>query len=225
MTALRTVTTLVGAALLLAACAGAPPPPPDWQANAFAALNGYSAAYLEGNTRLADFEWARANTEIARTGRTDLAARAELTRCATRVASLEFDGCALYQPRAPDATASEQAYAAYLNGQWTGLDAALLPAQHRAVLQSTGQGPSVLPAIADPLARLVAAGALLQAHRLSPQDMLVATDTASAQGWRRPLLAWLTQQWQAAQARGDQDAVVRLQRRRDLVLQATPAKP
>jgi hypothetical protein len=45
-------------------------------------------AYLSGNTRLADFEFARAKQEIASTARPDLMARAELMRCATRVASL-----------------------------------------------------------------------------------------------------------------------------------------
>ena len=216
--------SLCASVALLAACAGGPPPAPDWQANAFAALKGYTAAYLGGNTRLADFEFNRAKADIASTGRTDLAARAELTRCAIRVASLEFDHCAGYLPLAQDATASEQAYAAFLNGNWTELDLALLPAQHRAVVQATGQGgTSVLSAIEDPLSRLVAAGALLQARRLTPQDVLVATDTASGQGWRRPLLAWLGVQLQAAQSAGDPQGAARLQRRMDLVLQ-TPTK-
>ena len=218
--------SLCASVALLAACAGGPPPAPDWQANAFAALKGYTAAYLGGNTRLADFEFNRARAEIASTGRTDLAARAELTRCATRVASLEFDNCAGYLPLAQDAAVSEQAYAAFLNGRWAGLDAAQLPAQHRAVVQATGQGStSVLSSIEDPLSRLVAAGALLQAQRLTPQDVVVATDTASAQGWRRPLLAWLGVQLQAAQTAGDKDSAARLQRRIDLVLQAAPKIP
>ena len=97
----------MASAVLLGACASKPVPP-DWQANAFAALKGFSSAYLNGNTRLADFEFARAKTEITSTGRADLLARAELTRCAARVASLEFDNCAAYQPLAADAGAAEQ---------------------------------------------------------------------------------------------------------------------
>ncbi len=208
-------------ALLLAACASAPPPP-DWQANAFAALQGYTSAYLDGNTRLADVEWARARSEIARTGRTDLAARAELARCAVHAASLEWDHCPDYQARAQDAGPRERAYAAYLEGDWSGLDAALLPGQHRAVVQAPGQGASGLPAMEDPLARLVAAAARLQAHRLAPQEVDVAVDTASAQGWRRPLLAWLGVQLQRAQAAGDTAAAQRIQRRRDLVAPLSP---
>ena len=107
--------TLGAATLLLAACASTPPPAP-WQANASSALQGYSTAYLSGNTRLADFEFTRAKQELASTARPDLMARAELMRCATRVASLEFDDCAAYQPLAQDASASEKAYPAFLAG-------------------------------------------------------------------------------------------------------------
>lgn len=225
-----TVATLASAALLLCACASKPVPP-DWQANAFEALKGYSSAYLSGNTRLADFEFARARSEIARTGRADLMARAELTRCATRVASLEFDNCAAYQPLAADAGASEQAYAAFLTNNWTGLNAALLPEQHRPLVLSAGadkpagspaQAVSVLDTIKDPLARLVAAGVLLQGSRLTPADIAVATETASTQGWRRPLLAWLGVQRKRADDAGDRDAAARIQRRIDLVLQLPP---
>ncbi len=123
----------LAAVLLLAACAGAPAPP-DWQANAQLALRNFTAAYYAGNTRLADQEFARARAEIASTGRPDLLARAELMRCAARVASLAFDDCPGFEALAADALAPERAYAAFLAGRWQGLDPALLPAQHRALL-------------------------------------------------------------------------------------------
>ena len=218
---MKTFLTTVSAALLLAACASKPAPP-DWQANAFSSLNGFTSAYLSGNTRLADCEFARVRLEISSTGRADLLARAELTRCAVRVASLELDDCAGYLALAPDARPEEQTYAAYLSGRWSGLNAALLPPQHRRVVLSPASAPSVLLEIEDPLARLVAAGALLQSQRLTPADIGVATDTASAQGWRRPLLAWLGLQLKRAQDGGEVNAAKRLQRRIDLVLQSTP---
>lgn len=211
------------AVALLSACSSTPPPP-TWQADAFTALNRFSAAYLRGNTRLANLEFARAKTEIASTGRADLLARAELTRCATRVASLEFDNCAPYQPLAQDATASEQAYAAFLTGNWNGLDPSRLPEQHRDLVskananKQSGNPVSLLNATQDPLARLIAAGVLLQTGQLAPSDITVAIDTASGQGWRRPLLAWLGLQLKRADDAGDLDAKARIQRRIDLVL-------
>lgn len=224
---------------LLSACASQPPTP-DWQANAFAALKGFSSAYLSGNSRLADAELARAKSEIARTGRADLMARAELTHCAVRVASLEFDGCASYQPLAPEVTPQEQTYAAFLTGQWANLNPALLPAQYRSWVTNAAAQPVAAPGMGgtaataaasrlttleDPLARLVAAGVLLQTQRLSPADIEVATETAAGQGWRRPLLAWLGVQRQRADTAGDTATRARLQRRINLVLQLPQALP
>jgi len=226
--------TLVSATLLLSACANKPVPP-DWQANAYAALKGFSSAYLSGNTRLADFEFARARLEIASTGRADLLARAELTRCATRVASLAFDNCADYQPLAPDAGPAEQAYAAYLTGHPTGTNPDLLPVQHRAIARKialdmaqagpaeSSEGKSLLGAIEEPMARLIAAGVLLQSSRLTPADIEIATETASSQGWRRPLLAWLGVQLKRAGDAGNQAEAARIQRRINLV--TAPATP
>jgi hypothetical protein len=216
---MKTCFTTLSAALLLGACASQPAPP-DWQANAFSSLKGFTAAYLSGNTRLADFEFARVRQEVSGTGRADLLARVELMRCATRVASLEFDNCDAYQPLAPDARQEEQAYAAYLTGHWRGLNTTLLPPQHRAVVLNPTATTAVLTEIEDPLARLVAAGALLQNQQLTPADMAMATETASAQGWRRPLLAWLGLQRKRAHDGGHAEAAAKLQRRIDLVLQA-----
>jgi len=199
------------AALLLAACAGAPAPP-DWQANAHAALDHFSAAYYAGNTRLAEQEFARARTDIAATGRPDLLARAELVRCAARVASLEFDQCAGYEALAADAGPNEQAYAAFLAGRWQDVDASLLPAHHRALLAGASDART-LAAIKDPMSRLVAAGVLLRIGRLTPEGIAVATRTASDYGWRRPLLAWLGVQARRADATGDQAEAARIRRR------------
>lgn len=212
-------------ALWMTGCA-TKPPVPAWQGNAHGALESFSSAYLTGNTRVADQEFSRARLEISSTGKGDLLARAELVRCAARIASLEFDQCAGYQPLAPDAGARERSYAAFLTGRWQDVDASLLPAHHRAVLAAqwsgNGTGTGLVGTIDDPLSRLVAAGVLLQAGAITPADITAATDTASAQGWRRPLLAWLGVQAQRAREGGDMVALARIQRRIELT--AAPLK-
>lgn len=197
-------------AALLGACAGAPPPP-DWQSNAHLALKNFETAYLRGDSGLGDSEFARARTELASTGRADLVARAELARCAVQVASLAIEDCPGFTALAADADANERAYAEYISGRWEGLNVDLLPAQHRPVVAS-----SALPT--DPLARLVAAGALLRAGRLEPAGIAAATEAASANGWRRPLLAWLGVQEKRAADAGDGEAAARIRRRIDLVM-------
>jgi hypothetical protein len=210
----RTQAALIAAGLLLAACAGGPPAP-DWQANAHGALANFEAAYLRGDARVAKLEFARARAEASRTGRPDLVARIELARCALEVASLDFDDCPGYRALAPDASAAERAYAAYLSGQWQGLDPALLAAPHRSAVEG---GSKALGAIDDPLARLVAAGALLRAGKIEPQGIGAAVDAASANGWRRPLLAGLELEARRAAAAGDAEAEARIRRRIQLIV-------
>jgi hypothetical protein len=230
---MKSTLTALATALLLAACAS-PPPAPAWQSQAFAALGAYTSAYLSGNSRVANAEFDRARLEISATGRADLMARAELLRCATQVASLVLQPCAAYQALAEQAQPAEQAYAAFLSGRWSGLDPAQLPLHYRAWVAQTItnvkiaaplNGPSPAPAdsslrqITDPLARLVAAGVLLQKEQLMPVDIALAVETASDQGWRRPLLAWLGVQLKRHQTIGNSTAAQRDKQRIELVLQ------
>lgn len=209
-------------ALLVAGCASGPPPA-DWQANARQAIDNAVIAYLEGNARVEAAETARARSEIARSGRLDLLARAELMRCAARVASLVFEPCEGFDKLRADAAPAELAYADYLAGRLRPEDAALLPPPHRAVAVAAGSetAAAALPAIDDPLSRLIAAGALFGTARASPPVLQTGVDTASAQGWRRPLLAWLNVQLMRAEQAGAQEEAQRL-RRRIGVVQATP---
>jgi len=201
---------LIGAAAaLLAGCASAPQPP-AWQGDARSALDGFTDDWLRGDTLAADAGFARARRAGASTGRFEVVAQAELVRCGVHAAALDYD-CAGFVAVAHDATPAQRAYAAYLDGQWNGLDAALLPEQHRAVVAG-----GTLAGVTDPLARLVAAGALFKAGRIAPADIAAAVDTASQQGWRRPLLAWLGVQEQRARAAGDADAAARIRRRIEL---------
>jgi hypothetical protein len=203
---------------LLAGCAGTPLP--DWELDAKSAVDAAVRADLQGATRVTSQEFQRARAALARSGRLDLAARAELLRCAARVASLELGACMAFDALAADATAGDRAYARYLVGSATADDIALLPAHHRAAATSRGADAAVLEAMADPLARLVGAAVMLQATRASPDVVGLAVRTASEQGWRRPLLAWLHVQLQAAQRTGELDEAQRVQRRIDFVTSA-----
>lgn len=82
---------------------------------------------------------------------------------------------------------------------------------------SSDAGAGAVQAIADPLSRLVASGVLLRAGKASPQVLAGAVETASAQGWRRPLLAWLGVQAMRAEQAGDSAEAQRIKRRMDIV--------
>ena len=181
--------------LSFAGCAGGPPAP-DWQLNSIAALNSFQQHYLRGDTRAADLEFQRARVELSSTGNPALAARAELVRCAVRTASLAFDNCPGFEALRADAGAEELAYAEYLAGR-----------AERGVSE-------------DALSRLVAAGVRMKTLKITPQEINSAVEITSAQGWRRPLLAWLGVQEKRAEAAGDREAADRIRRRINLILGA-----
>lgn len=200
------------AATLLAAC-GNNPPVPDWQMNAQSSIERSTAAYMSGNARVEAAEYQRARDALASTGKVDLMIRAELIRCAARVAALVFEDCAGYDKLSQDASPADRAYAAYLSGHASAADITLLPPQHQAV----AAGASATQAITDPLSKLVASGVLLRTGKATPQVLSDAVDTASAQGWRRPLLAWLGVQAMRAEKSGDNAEAQRIKRRIYLV--------
>lgn len=200
---------------VLTACSSKPPAP-EWQMNAKTSAERAAEAWLVGDARIEALEFARAKREVMSTGRADLLARAELLRCATRVASLVFDPCAGFDALAQDAAPAEQAYARYLQGAAAPADAGLLPEAHRGLVASA-EPDAAVAAIQDPLSQLVAAGVLLRSGRATPGLITTAVDTASARGWRRPLLAWLGVQRERAEAAGASEEAARLQRRIDLV--------
>ena len=177
---------------LLAGCASGPAPA-DWQVNASASMQAFERYYLAGDTRLAEAEFKRARAEMARTGRPELVARLELTRCAVRAAGLEFDECPGFLGLRDAAGAEELAYADYLAGRGK---------------RSAGE---------EPVSRLVAAAVELRGGTLSPAGVAAAVDTASAQGWRRPLLAWLGVQLKRAEDAGDREGAAGIRRRMDLI--------
>jgi hypothetical protein len=156
-------------------------------------MNSFQQHYLRGDTRAAGAEFARARAELASTGSPAQVARAELVRCALQAASLEFDGCPGFGKLRADASPEELAYADYLAGR----------GQHAAS--------------DDALSRLVFLGVQFHAGKANPEGISSAIDIASAQGWRRPLLAWLGAQEKRAEAAGDREALERIRRRIELV--------
>ncbi len=177
---------------LLAGCGGGAQAP-DWQMNAAEALGAFQRLYLAGNTAAAEAEFRVARSELARTGRPELVARAELARCAVRTASLEFDDCPAFERLRDGANAEEAAYAAYLSGKAT---------------RKPGD---------EPLSRLVAHAVQLRAGGITPGGIAAAVEISSAQGWRRPLLAWLGVQVKRAEDAGDNETAAGLRRRIELV--------
>src|SRR5437667_159931 len=121
-------------------------------------------------------------------------AKAATTDLATlRTASREFDDCPAFEALRSEARSEETAYAEYLSGR-----------AQRAASD-------------DALSRLVGLGVQFKAGRISPAGIAQAVEIASAQGWRRPLLAWLGVQAKRAEDAGDSETAARIRRRIELI--------
>ena len=206
---------------LLLVCAGCSvAPAPAWKADTRAALDAFTEAWLQGNSRAADRYFREARASASGTGRPDVVARVELYRCAIGTAALDFDACAGAAAMREDLAAEDVAYADFLKGRIEPRHAGKLPEQYRQVAQANDDAGRIhaLRGIEDPVSRLVAAGALFHGANLSPEGLALAADTASEQGWRRPLAAYLGVQLKRAEDAGDAAAATALKKRIDLVL-------
>jgi len=217
------VVAAFSAALLCVAC-GSKPPQPDWLVIADSAQDRFQRAWLAGRDRVAEAEFARLRSEVAATARPQLVARAELTRCAVQRASLVFDPCTAFEPLRADVPEAERAYADFLAGQvLSEAQAAQLPAAYRAIAAGRASGSAAVQAIDHPVSRLVASAVLLQSGRADPGVLQLAVDTASQQGWRRAVVAWLNAQALRAEQAGAGEEAARLRRRIQLATEGRPA--
>lgn len=178
---------------MLAACSSGPAVP-DWKIDTQTGIVRYTQYYLEGRSKLAAASFAKARAATAATGDIAAVAHLELVKCGVQTAAVDPAPCQAYTELAANATnAGDAAYYRFISGDWQGLDSANLPAQYAPLVsQSTADGINpLLQHIDDPLSRLVASGVAVKRNQFNLKTLQIAADTAAAQGWRRPLLAYL----------------------------------
>jgi len=208
--------------VLLTACGSGGPPPPDWKTDSSDLIGRYQKHALLGENTLAERYFQQAVSATGGAGRVAETARLWLVHCATRRAMLIDDACAEYAELAKiEPSAADQAYYQFVTLRWDNLDVAQLPEQHRDLVRTpAATRHEVLSRISDPLARLLDASLLVMRQEAGGTTLEVATETASSQGWRQPLLTYLKLQHEQAAAQGDAPRQARLARRIQLVEQS-----
>jgi hypothetical protein len=206
---------VLGTVLLLSACGSKGPPVPDWKTDSANYIERFKKAYLQGENTLADLHFKKALDATSGAGRIAETARLWLIQCAVHKASLTEDSCEAYAELAQaDANAEDLAYYRFLTGKWDQLDVKSLPGQYAPMLKAAGGGAppfnAVLKTTADPLSRLIGASILLNRKQADDDTLALAAETASDQGWRRPLLVYLKLQETRARERGDTAAQTQL---------------
>lgn len=205
--------------VMLTACGSGGPPPPDWKTDAADLIERYKKHALLGDNTLAERYFQQAVVATGGAGRVADTAHLWLVRCATRRAMLIDDACSEYADLAKiEPNLADQAYYQFLTLRWEGIDVGLLPRQHRDLVNaSPDTRGALLSRLDDPLARLLDASLLVMRQESDDATLALATETASAQGWRQPLLTYLKLQEKRAADRGDAAEQARLAGRIQLV--------
>jgi predicted small lipoprotein YifL len=205
--------------VLLTACGSGGPPPPDWKTDAADLIERYQKHALLGENILAERYFQQAVAATGGAGRVAETARLWLVRCATRRAMLIDDTCSGYADLADiEPNAADQAYYQFVTLRWEVIDAGLLPSQHRDLVRApAAKRHETLSRIVDPLARLLDASLLVMRQEADAATLALAAETASAQGWRQPLLTYLKLQEKQAADQGNVAEQARLARRIRLV--------
>ncbi len=205
--------------LALSACGGGPKAP-DWKLDSISLIERYKKAELKGQNTLAEGYFQQALAAAGSAARIEETARLHLTRCATRQASLTFEPCSGYVEYAKlDTMPEDEAYHRFISGQWDGMDTGKLPAQYRdfAANRDPARNSGILQKIDDPLSRLVAISVAVMRKQADEATLRLAAETASEQGWRKPLLVYLKLQEAQAGLKGEQAVLEKLRARIKLV--------
>ena len=216
--------------LLLSACGSAGQPIPDWKTDAVDFVERYKKHALLGEHVVAERFFQRALQATGGAGRITETARLWLVHCATRRANLQDDDCSEYAELAKlETSAADRAYYQFVTLKWAELDIANLPAYYGALVKSdTARLNTQIAAIEDPLSRLVAASLVTQRGQADHATLTIAMETASAQGWRQPLLTYLKLLKKSAASRGmssEQQAYAVRIRLIEEALRSTSSKP
>ena len=183
--------------LLIGGCGSRPTP--AWIVSGNQQLEMFKTHFLTGGQPVVtERHFQKAVEEIKKGGDLDLLEKAWLTRMALQGAVLgEMEEGEYGKIAAAHPVPANRNFFLFLTGDPATVDGALLPAQYRTFLQTLRGGDVVKVgnAIAamedDPLSQLIAAGLAVRRQMENEAILQTAVSTASRNGWKRALLAWL----------------------------------
>jgi len=195
--------------LLLGGCSSKPTP--GWIVAGNQQLEAFKQQFLTGGQPVVtERHFRKAVEEIKKSGDLDLLGKAWLTRMALEVAVLREMGEEDYlKVAAAQPVPANRNFFLFLKGQKGSVDRSLLPAQYRPFFDALLSGNPVkaeqtITAMEDdPLSRLIAAGIAVRFNLETEAILKAAVETASRNGWKRALLAWLERLRSFHEAAGD----------------------
>jgi hypothetical protein len=208
--------------LLICACGGAGQIP-VWKEKGYSQLDEYKNSFLTGSEESTEPHFLKATREIAAGNDLGLLTVAYLTKYALHTASLEpFDASEFAKLYRLEPHPADMAYCHFLKGNFSAVDAKELPARYARVLKAasgrdTATAGREIAAIDEPLSRLIACGVWTRYLAADEAILNIGIDTASANGWRRPLWAYLERLQNYYLENGDQAKANRVSERLKLL--------
>ena len=194
--------------LLLTGCGAKPAP--LWISSGHKQLESFKQDFLTGrDSSITESHFRKAVEEIKKGGDADLLGKAWLTRMALQVAVREeLEEGEYLKIESVEPVPANRNFYLLLKGDTGQVDVSLLPEAYRPfwkafLSRDATKAAASIAAIEDPIPRLIASG-LAVSHRLENDAILrTAVETASRNGWKRALSAWLERLQSYYEAAGD----------------------
>ena len=175
---------------------------PAWLINSRKELEAYRGNFLSGaESSVTETNFKESVEDIKKSGNLDLLQKAWLTRMALQtVVFKEMEEGGYREVAAVKPFPENDNFYAFLKGNISAVDIKLLPEKYRefagALLKGDAlkTGRAVASIKDEPLSRLIAAGIALRSNIESEAIIQTAVDTASVNGWKTALIAWLEHQ-------------------------------
>jgi hypothetical protein len=183
--------------LLFLFCACSSHPVPQWKDTASRQLESYKINFLADKEDASEPHFIKAKTAISSNNDLNLLAVLYLTKYELHTAALEnFDDSDFIRIDRLQANTANRAYFDLLKGNFTAVNAGALPSNIGKLLPLMINKDFIaarhgLASISDPLSRLIACGIWIKYLPYDESIPQLAIDTAAANGWRRPLWAYL----------------------------------
>lgn len=194
--------------LLLAGCGSKPAP--VWIAAGHKQLETFKQDFLTGRSQpITEIHFRNALEEMKKGGDADLLGKAFLTRMALQVAVREgLEEGEYLKTEVVETVPANRNFYLFLTESAVAVDVSLLPESYRPFwaamrIGDAAQVAAAITAIDDPLSRLIASGLAVRQGVVTEMILRTAVETASQNGWKRALFAWLERLKSFHEAAGD----------------------
>jgi len=172
---------------------------PQWQTASFNHMETFKQYYLAGDEKNAERYFSKAIAEIKTSGRMDILAKGYLTKYAVQAATLDvISGTEFLEINNVCPDRINMNFYTFLTGNFDTVDNEILPPRYKHFILTFQDGTlddlnHDITQIKDPLSRLVTVGLTIKHRRYNEATLKIALNTASVEGWKRALVAYLKQ--------------------------------